>query len=69
MKHGYVYDWAGENKMIGFMVQLLMPRAYEVFPEAKTDGPTKGLLWFPDDDLGNLCALEQRLDLVFAGIV
>ena len=69
VKHGYVFDWETDRKMHGFVVQLLTPKAYEAFPEALTDGPTKGLLWFKDQDLGNLCALESRLDLVFSGIV
>jgi hypothetical protein len=53
----------------GFVLQLLTPKAYAAFPEAPTEGPTKGLLWFPDDESGNVCALEQREGLWFLGVI
>lgn len=69
VQRDYCLDWDGERKMRGFILQLLTPKAFELFPEAFTDGPTKGLLWFADDDMGNLCAMEERLKLEFTGIV
>lgn len=69
VQHNYCLDWETDRKMHGFIVQLLTAKAYEVFPEALTEGPTRGLLWFDDRDLGNLCALEGRLKLEFSGIV
>ncbi len=58
----------GETKR-GFVLQLLTPRAYAAFPQANTEGPTKGLLWFSDEEKGNLHALEEREDLWFLGII
>lgn len=69
VKRDYCFDWDGERKMTGFILQLLTPKGFEAFPEALTEGPTKGLLWFPEEEIGNLCALEEALGLEFTGIV
>ena len=58
-----------EKRTLGFVVQLLTQRAFELFPEAPTDGPTKGLLWFAEEDLGNLYDFEQKNGLHFHAIV
>jgi hypothetical protein len=65
---GWCWDWRGEAKMKGAVVQLLSPRAFELFPEAPKDGPWKGMLWFSRAELSNLCALEEREGLDFHGL-
>ena len=58
-----------EKRTIGFVVQLLTQKAFDLFPEAPTEGPTKGLLWFDERNLENLCAFEQKHGLHFHAIV
>lgn len=65
---GWSYDWATEGKMKGAVVQLISPRAFELFPEAPKEGPYRGLLWFSRKELSNLCALEDRMGLDFHGL-
>ena len=62
------FDWQTEGKMRGAVVQLLSPRAFDLFPEALKEGPNRGLLWFSREELANLCALEERLGLEFHGL-
>ncbi len=52
----------------GLALYLLSPRAFSLFPEAPTDGPAKGLLWFSETARGSLCELEERHGLHFHGI-
>jgi hypothetical protein len=64
--HRFIYRRKDE---CGLVLHLLSPRAFELFPEAPTEGPLKGLLWFPEKEIGNLCAFEEEHDLYFHGIV
>lgn len=59
----------GQEDEVGLVLHLLSPRAFELFPEAPANGPLKGLLWFHESELGNLCAFEAEHDLEFHGIV
>lgn len=59
----------GRKDECGLVLHLLSPRAFELFAEAPTEGPLRGLLWFPESELGNLIAFEDEHDLYFHGIV
>lgn len=59
----------GQEDEVGLVLHLLSPRAFELFPEAPANGPLKGLLWFSEEELGNLCAFEEEHDLLFHGLL
>jgi hypothetical protein len=55
------------EKNRGVTLQLITQKAYDLFPDVPREGPTKGLVWFPSSEIGNLCALEEREGLCFHG--
>lgn len=64
----WCYDWETEGKMSGVVLKLLTDKAFEAFPEAPKEGKWKGMLWFQRDQVGLICALEERLGLHFHGL-
>lgn len=57
------------KKNRGVTLQILSERLFARFPEAPREGPARGLLWFSKDELGRLCALEERENFHLFGFI